>query len=305
MNILEMELLIDMILFYIRAWGIINLPVGNYSLLFRVEGYIDTFPVYLYALDNIDITSCDYPSSSISYNSLLSFSCNFDNLTMCDMITDEEISTFNFTVFTGDTIPDQELGPTRDHTNNSTSGGFLYWNQHLPVDKNDRGRVNLSKTIEQNTGMCIKFAYYVKSKLVNNDTTVIRVSSDGYSNTRLWYQSLYDSQGWQIALVPVSKVAGAVTFYFDVYALQPTLAAVAFDDIEIDQCSSFIPTTTSISTTAISTSTTITSTPTSIITTSTSNLTTTPRNNAPQLFSLNPYRLIIHYFLFQNFRQFF
>jgi len=239
---------------------------------------------------------------------------------MCDMITDEEISTFNFTVFTGDTIPDPELGPTRDHTNNSTSGGFLYWDQHLPVDKNDRGRVNLSKTIEQNTGMCIKFAYYVKSELVvNNDTTVIRVSSDGYSNTRLWYQSLYDSQGWQIALVPVSKVAGAVTFYFDVYALQPTLAAVAFDDIEIDQCSSFIPTTTSISTTAISTSTTAiststtaiststtaTSTATSILTTSTSNLTTTPRNNAPELFSLNPYRLIIHYFLFQSFRQFF
>ncbi|CAF1136665.1 unnamed protein product [Rotaria sordida] len=166
------------------AWGIINLPVGNYSLLFRVD--TDTSFTYSFALDNIDITSCDYPPSSTSYNSLLSFSCNFDNSTMCDMINDEMSSTFNFTIFTGDTIPDQELGPDRDHTNNSTSGGFLYWNQYLPVNTSDRGRVYLSKKL---------------SNMLN--TTVIRLSGDGYSSTGLWYQVLDDSQGWQIALVPL------------------------------------------------------------------------------------------------------
>ncbi|CAF4299508.1 unnamed protein product [Rotaria sp. Silwood2] len=281
-----------MILFYIRAWGIINLPVGNYSLLFRVD--TDTSLTYSFALDNIDITSCDYPPSSVSYNSLISFSCNFDNLTMCDMINDEKNSTFNFTIFTGDTIPYQELGPVRDHTINSTSADFLYWNQDLLVNTSNRGRVYLSKTIEQNTGMCIKFAYYVKSKLVNKNTTVIRLSSNGCSSTGLWYRSLDDSRGWQIALVPLSKVASAITFYFDVYRLEPTLTAIAFDDIEIDQCSSFISTTTSTSTTIITTS-----------TISTSTLTTTLRNNASQLFSLNAYSLIIHYVLFQSFRQFF
>ena len=101
------------------------------------------------------------------------------------MTSDENVSTFNFTVLTGNTIPDQELGPSRDHTNNSTSGGFLYWNQYLPLNASDRGRVYLLKTIEQNNGMCIKFAYYVKSKLVNSSTTVIRLSSNDDSSTGL------------------------------------------------------------------------------------------------------------------------
>ncbi|CAF4491506.1 unnamed protein product [Rotaria sp. Silwood2] len=156
---------------------------------------------------------------------------------MCDMVNDAKSSTFNFTVFTGDTIPNRELGSVRDHTRNSTSGGFLYWNQYLPVSTSDRGRVYLSKTIEQNTGMCIQFTYYVKSKLINKNTTVIRLSSDGYPNTGLC----------------------AITLYFDVYQLETTLTAVAFDDIVIDQCSSFIPTTASTSTSTKSTSITITS----------------------------------------------
>lgn len=144
-----------MLFSYIRSWGIINLPVGNYSLLFRVD--IESYFQYSFAIDNIAITSCAYSPVPASYNSLLLFSCNFDNLTMCDMINDAKNSTFNFTVLTGDTVPDQELGPTRDHTSNSTSGGFLYWNQRLPVNASDHGRIYLSKTIEQNNGMCIQF----------------------------------------------------------------------------------------------------------------------------------------------------
>ena len=48
------------------------------------------------------ITSCDYPSSELSpYDSLLSFSCDFDNLTMCNMSNEDRFytpPTFNFTV---------------------------------------------------------------------------------------------------------------------------------------------------------------------------------------------------------------
>ncbi|CAF1372073.1 unnamed protein product [Adineta ricciae] len=271
------------------GWGIINLPVGNYSLLFRVDTSIwkDSF-----ALDNIDIISCDYPPSFTPYDSLLSFSCNFDTLTMCEMMNDKN-STLNFTTSTGDTIPDQELGPARDHTHNSTSAGFLYWNQNLSaVSANDRGRVYLSKKILQNT--------------------VIRLSSDESSSTVLWYQVLSDSQGWQIALVPLTNITSAITYSFEVYRLEPTLTAVAFDDIEIDQCSSVIPTTTSTLTTLTSTSTTTTPTTTTtytstiiITTTTTTTTTTTLHNNAPQLFPLNTRSLIIYFFLVQIFRHFY
>ena len=219
---------------------------------------------------------------------------------MCEMANDQTSSTLNFTVLTGDTIPDQELGPIRDHTNNSTFGGFLYWDQQLSVNISDKGRAYLSKTIEKNSGMCIRFAYYVKSKLVNKNTTIIRLSSDESSGTGLWYQSLADSEGWQIALIPLGNVATAVRFYFDVYRLESILTSIAFDDIEIDQCSSFEPTTTSTSTTTTTTSTSTTTISTSSITTITtstvpsSTSTTTTQNHTSPLFSMNFYGLIIH-----------
>ncbi|CAF4698461.1 unnamed protein product, partial [Rotaria sp. Silwood2] len=84
---------------------------------------------------------------------------------------------------------------------------------------------------------------------------------------------------WQIALVPLSKVARAVIIYFEVYQLETTLTAVAFDDIVIDQCSSFIPTTTSTSTITIRSTLTTTST---VTTVSISTSTTTLVNNAPE-----------------------
>ncbi len=68
-----------------------NLPIGNYSLLFRMES-TDSF-LRMFALDNIAISSCDYPPSQFHpRTSLLSFSCNFDNSTMCDMINREASS---------------------------------------------------------------------------------------------------------------------------------------------------------------------------------------------------------------------
>lgn len=88
-----------------------------YSLAFRMD---TTDIVYgAYAVDNIAITSCDYPSSTASLNnSLLSFFCDFDNGTICQMDNGNRFSTptYNFTLVTGETVPSRKLGPTRDRT---------------------------------------------------------------------------------------------------------------------------------------------------------------------------------------------
>lgn len=249
-----------------------------------------------FALDNIDITSCDYPLSYISYDSLLSFSCDFDNLTMCNMFNDQGSSTYNFTVLTPETIPNQELGPAQDHTSNSTTGGFLYWNNDIPGNSSDRGRIYVPKSIEQNSDMCIQFAYYVKSNMTNNNTVVIRLSNDANSNTILWYQTLFDSQGWQTVHLSLNKIAQVVQFYFEVYRIESALIAVAFDDIKIDQCNPIISTT--IPTTPTTTKTTVTdSTSTS---TMTSNIPTesTSLNNTSFFLYSSSYNLIIYSFVF-------
>lgn len=153
-------------------------------------------------------------------------------------------------------------------------------------------------------------SYYVKSKLVTKNTTIIRLSSDENLSTGLWYRLLHDSQGWQTILLPLSKNVDAVTLSFEVYQIEAALTAVAFDDIVIDQCNSFIPTTTTIvPTSTLSTSTIITSTSetstmsTNASTISTSTSTITPPNNANPLLSFNIYSVIIHFLLFQNIRQ--
>ncbi|CAF1313350.1 unnamed protein product, partial [Rotaria sordida] len=254
------------------TWSIINLPVGYYSLLFRVD-YSDSGDG-AYALDNIEITSCDYPTSSLTpYDSFLSFSCNFDNQTMCDMENGDRFTTpkFNFTLMTGDTIPNRNLGPTRDHTSNSSSGGFLYWNRQLPFIPGDNGMITTSKSIEQNTGMCIRFAYYVKSLAVNKNATNLMLSTGGCYGATRWYVSMDDSQGWQVVKVPVLQFACAETFYFSVSQDEPIEVSVAFDDIEIAQCSSFNPSTTT--TTATTTSTTQSTSTTTVPTTTTTSTT--------------------------------
>ncbi|CAF4743106.1 unnamed protein product [Rotaria sp. Silwood1] len=88
-------------------WGIINLPIDNYSFLFRVNSPKNVQRSF--ALDNIAINLCDDPPTE---------------LTMCDMINkhDDSSSMFNFTVVTGN----REFGSTRDHTSTSSSGSFLY-----------------------------------------------------------------------------------------------------------------------------------------------------------------------------------
>jgi hypothetical protein len=304
-----------------RTWTVVNLPLGYYSLLFRVDN-TDRFP-RSFALDNISVVSCDYPPSTFTNNgALLSFSCNFDNLTMCDMENGDRYyhPTYNFTVVTGETIPDRELGPVRDHTSNSSTGGFVYWNRHLPFIRGDSGNVHPSKPIEQNVGMCIRFAYYVKSLAENKNGTAVSLWTGGCDSSSLWSRSLDDSDGWQIIVVPVPNKACEMTFYFMVYQQLTIPVSVAFDDIEIGTCSSLSPTTTTTSTSSTTTATTTiatTSTTTQIITSSsslstalTSSTTTTTilstststQSDAQRLLSLNRYCLIMVYFLLKNIR---
>ncbi|CAF1334078.1 unnamed protein product [Rotaria sp. Silwood1] len=229
-------------------WGIVNLPVGYYSLLFRVDT-TGTNP-YSFALDNISITSCDYPPSTFTDDNagLLSFSCNFDNLTMCEMENGDRFTrpTHNFTIVTGDTVPNRKLGPTRDHTSNSSTGGFIYWNRQLPFTPTDLGYIHPPKPIAVDLSMCIRFAYYIKSSIYNKNDTTLAVTVGGCLGSTLWYIYTDDSQGWQVIILPVPKVVCMESFYFTVYQKLPVEVSVALDDIAIEHCNTLSPTTTSI-----------------------------------------------------------
>ncbi|CAF3948902.1 unnamed protein product [Adineta steineri] len=253
------------------SWGIINLPVGDYTILFRMDS--TDIIQSSFALDDIKITSCAYPPTQLlPYNSILSFVCNFDDLTICNMANTDDFKppSFNFTVVTGDTVPNKELGPNRDHTNNSSSGGFVYWNQQLPFTSSDTGFIRPEKRIEQNFGMCIRFAYYVKSSAMNKNGTTLLLRAGGCYGKEMWTNSLDDSLGWQVVMIPVEKYACMERFYFRVTQTVPVAVSVAFDDIEIAQCPSFDPTTTTtISTSIPTTITTQTTTISTIISTST------------------------------------
>ncbi|CAF1626191.1 unnamed protein product [Adineta ricciae] len=295
------------------SWAIVNLPIGSYTIMFRMDS--DDIIQSSFALDNIQISSCSYPPRELSsYDSILSFSCNFDDLTMCNMENTDDFTSpsFNFTVETGETIPRKDLGPVYDHTRNSSTGGFIYWNQQVPFRSGDTGFIRPWKKIEQNYGMCIQFAYYVKSSVMNKNGTQLILRAGGCYGKEMWIQLLDDSFGWKIVKIPVERFACMENFYFRVRQIEPVQVSIAFDDIRIAQCSSFDPTTTTTTTSSTTTATTTTPamtttaitqiTTTSAITTtsttqttsfsSTSSETTTPTSNALQLVSIQNIYLI-------------
>jgi hypothetical protein len=250
-------------------------------------------------LDNIEIISCDYSASQLLPidNSFLSFSCNFDDMSQCGIKNGDGSfysPSYNFSVYTGDTVPKPDLGPMRDHTKNSTVGGFLYWNQNLPFLPRATGFINLDKTIEQNSDMCIQFAYYVKSSAINKNGTKLFLFPSDYRTQWLWSRSLDDSQGWQIATIALPDAIRKGNFYIIVNQQVATDVSVAFDDITVQQCATlpFITTTTTTTTTisstttptttssssSTSTSTTITSTESQTPSTTTITITTTSQS---------------------------
>lgn len=269
---------------YLRSWLIINLPVGHYSLLFRLE----TSPIFTssFVLDNIAILSCDYPPWTLPPDdtSFLSFLCDFDDRSSCGMtnhVGSSSAPSYNFSVFTGETVPKPQLGPTRDHTTNTAGGGFLYWNQRLPFVPVASGWIDLGRAIEQTSSTCLQFAYYVKSSLSNKNATTLNLFTSGNTTQVLWTQSLDDSQGWQLVTLSSPEKIVQRSFHFTVK--QDILAdvSVAFDDIAIQQCAS-LPFTTTTTTTTFTSSTTTTSTTTSTSTTSTTTTTTVTTSTTTQ-----------------------
>ncbi|UJR24016.1 hypothetical protein I4U23_026981 [Adineta vaga] len=224
-----------------------------------------------FALDNIYITS-----RLNQRHFMLFFNCDFDNMTMCSLQNDAQMnSANNFTVFTGDTVPDRELGPLMDHTSNSSTGGFAYWNQSSPPTFGNYGRLILKKEILQNFGICIRFAYFVNSTAKYRKATKLSIyGSDCYSR-ELWTLSLDDSHEWQIVTVSLPKFACNVQFSFSVSQGESVPISVAFDDIEFVQCYPFLPTTT---TTVITNTTSSVSSTTSVVTSTTTSLETSTRN---------------------------
>jgi hypothetical protein len=218
---------------FYRTWAIVNLPVGYYSLVFRVDTTNDSASSFV--LDNIEINLCNYPPTqpTADGDSLLSLSCNFDDMLLCGMDNGDEsfpLPSYNFVVFSGDTVPKRNLGPTRDHTNNLTTGGFLYWNQALPFVPAATGVVHPNMTVELNSGMCFQFAYYVNSLAMNKNGTTVILSTTGCVSGQLWSRSLDNSQGWQTVSVPVSYYTCREKFYFIVSQQVPIDVSVAFDN---------------------------------------------------------------------------
>jgi hypothetical protein len=243
-----------------------------------------------FAVDELSIASCLYPATSLnSKTSALTFSCSFDDGTMCGMQNGDAISlrlpSNNFSVESPNTIPNRDLlGPPFDHTTNSPNGSFLYWATALPYKPSSNGRVR-TLVMQQNMGTCIRFAYYVKSTAQPpSNSTWLAVMTGGCYEEPLWSMGMDDSHGWQIVTIPVLNFVCGETFYIDVSQQTPTAVAVALDDVQVDQCKAFDSTTTTTSTSTtspttststITTSTSVTSPTTSTSTTSTSSISTT------------------------------
>ncbi|UJR14437.1 hypothetical protein I4U23_001434 [Adineta vaga] len=300
------------------TWSVINLPLGYYSLWFRV----DTLKAYprSFAIDDLSVT-CAYPPITFPYDGmLLSFECNFDNSSMCGMQNGDRYTTptYNFTIETSETIPDRTLGPFHDHTTNSSTGGFVYWNRQLPFMAGNSGVVLPPKMVEFNLGMCVRYAYYVKSSVENQNGTVVSVWTGLCDSQSIWQRKLDDSKGWQTIVIPVPKIVCEGTIYFYVHQLVNVPVSVAFDDIEIGPCDILDPTTTTTTTTTSTTSTTTVTTTTTTDTTTTisSTTTTTPttttititestststRSNARRVLFSNEFILIVFCILLKFF----
>ncbi|CAF0792384.1 unnamed protein product [Adineta ricciae] len=220
------------------TWATTQLPIGSYSLLFRVDSQSSDFGSF--ALDDIQVISCDYPFSEFATSpSLLSYSCNFDEPSQCEMANGfPNVHTeFNFTIFTGNTVPDRELGPIHDYTSNSPSGGFYYWNRQTNLSADDFGMFSPLRTIERNTDMCVRFAYYVKPSVVDEHETALMLDALECAKGNVWLKPVIDSQGWQFVVIRLQDYSCAEKFYFSVVVETTRKVAVAFDDIQFEQCS--------------------------------------------------------------------
>ncbi len=225
-----------------RSWAYTPLPIGNYSLLFRMDSDYEVSSSF--ALDSISVHSCEYPQTYFYGTSYLEFACDFDSRfdSTCgirDDYTDlNPQSVLNYTIRSPNTIADRELGPRQ--TTGWSGEWFLYWSRSEQTSSTLINGQFKTPLIETNRDMCIRFAYFVNSTGVqpNENNTKITISARGCHIATLWSIELDHSYGWQLVTETFHHTACTQEIYFQITQQRPTRVAVAFDDITIAQCGS-------------------------------------------------------------------
>lgn len=179
------------------------------------------------------------------------FACDFENDTMCGMQNgawfDPKLPLYNFTIETGENVPDKELAPATDHTYNSSTGHFVYWHRPINATHTDMDGYLSTPMFELHEHMCLNFAYYVKSsnESITNGTYLI-VHLKGCYTTTLWVMHTDDTLGWKTAQIQLNDLTCNITISFDVSPNMLDAVSVALDDISVDICPRYKTTTTPV-----------------------------------------------------------
>ncbi|UJR24606.1 hypothetical protein I4U23_005981 [Adineta vaga] len=190
--------------------------------------------------------------SSIQGHVTLDFSCNFEDETMCAMQNsiwfDPQLPLHNFTIVTGENVPDKALAPTTDHTYNTSSGHYAYWHQPLNSLHTDMDGCLSTPIFELQKQSCLTFAYYIKSLNNVRNGTLLFIRIKEIHQSTLWSVRTDDTLGWQTDEVPLISHSGNVTIWFTIMADLGNSVSVALDDINVDICARYRTTTTPIPT---------------------------------------------------------
>ncbi|CAF0839606.1 unnamed protein product [Didymodactylos carnosus] len=234
------------------SWGVTNLLLGQYYVLFRVDN--SNLSSGWFAIDEIKVSSCENPKAEVSdeatMTSVLVFECYFSNsFFRCEMENDE-FNSYNFSVHTGETIPDKEMGPLVDHTSGTSSGSFIYWDFDPKILTN---RINIhdiiqTLAVELNSGMCLRFSFYLKTSIIDDRSAEITLSVSGDSQcfeNILWSRTFSgtnsSSRGWETVNLALAPIVCTSKFQFHINQSQetprPISVSFALDDILINQCS--------------------------------------------------------------------
>ena len=152
---------------------------------------------------------------------------------------------YNFSIFTGLTVPNKELAPSVDHTTNSSSAGFAYW--HRPTDGEHTARDGRLSTpiFELREHMCLSFAYFIKSSASVSNGTYLVADLKGCYATNLWVLDRDDTLGWQTAEIQLLDLTCNITIGFTVSSAIANAVSVVLDDVVVDTCPRFVTTTSS------------------------------------------------------------
>ncbi|UJR08117.1 hypothetical protein I4U23_012394 [Adineta vaga] len=232
------------------SWAYASLPIGNYSLLFRMDS--GTKVNSSFAIDSLDIRSCGYQQKYFRGDSYLNFACDFDSDydPSCGIQNDyiylSPQTVINSSLVTPDRIRNEGLGPK--YSSGISGDWFLYWARSRDTPSTlIHGQIK-TRLIETNADMCIRFAYFVNSTNVEPDeqNTKLQMLTLDCTNTNLWSVELDDSRGWRIVTTSFPSTACKESVYFRIYQRRPTPLAVAIDDITIAPCSSLSEVTTAV-----------------------------------------------------------